>query len=40
MIIELCLLVGLLAVASNPSPYYAALGLVGGSGVGCLVLMK
>lgn len=40
MIIELCLLVGLLAVASNPSPYYAALGLVGGSGVGCLVLIK
>lgn len=40
MIIELCLLVGFLAVASNPSPYYAALGLVGGSGVGCLVLIK
>nr|UGO88980.1 NADH dehydrogenase subunit 6 [Rana wuyiensis] len=40
MIMELCLLVGFLAVASNPSPYYAALGLVGGSGVGCLVLMK
>nr|QVY58489.1 NADH dehydrogenase subunit 6 [Rana zhenhaiensis] len=37
---ELCLLVGLLAVASNPSPYYAALGLVVGSGAGCLVLMK
>nr|BCG05749.1 NADH dehydrogenase subunit 6 [Glandirana rugosa] len=40
MIMELCLLVGLLAVASNPSPYYAALGLVGGSGVGCLMLAK
>nr|YP_009132567.1 NADH dehydrogenase subunit 6 [Pelophylax shqipericus]AKA55386.1 NADH dehydrogenase subunit 6 [Pelophylax shqipericus] len=40
MILEICLLVGLLAVASNPSPYYAALGLVGGSGVGCLVLIK
>nr|YP_009132554.1 NADH dehydrogenase subunit 6 [Pelophylax kurtmuelleri]AEO92866.1 NADH dehydrogenase subunit 6 [Pelophylax ridibundus]AEO92892.1 NADH dehydrogenase subunit 6 [Pelophylax ridibundus]AKA55373.1 NADH dehydrogenase subunit 6 [Pelophylax kurtmuelleri]QNH82506.1 NADH dehydrogenase subunit 6 [Pelophylax kurtmuelleri] len=40
MIMEICLLVGLLAVASNPSPYYAALGLVGGSGVGCLVLIK
>nr|QDH12208.1 NADH dehydrogenase subunit 6 [Glandirana emeljanovi] len=40
MIMELCLLVGLLAVASNPSPYYAALGLVGGSGVGCLMLSK
>nr|BCG05762.1 NADH dehydrogenase subunit 6 [Glandirana rugosa] len=40
MIMKLCLLVGLLAVASNPSPYYAALGLVGGSGVGCLMLAK
>lgn len=40
MIIELCLLIGLLAVASNPSPYYAALGLVGGAGAGCLVLIK
>nr|YP_009228376.1 NADH dehydrogenase subunit 6 [Pelophylax cf. terentievi GM87-239]AKQ19805.1 NADH dehydrogenase subunit 6 [Pelophylax cf. terentievi GM87-239] len=40
MIMEICLLVGLMAVASNPSPYYAALGLVGGSGVGCLVLIK
>nr|UEE87746.1 NADH dehydrogenase subunit 6 [Nidirana yeae] len=40
MIMEFCLLVGLLAVASNPTPYYAALGLVGGSGVGCLVLAK
>nr|YP_009382751.1 NADH dehydrogenase subunit 6 [Odorrana wuchuanensis]AOR39635.1 NADH dehydrogenase subunit 6 [Odorrana wuchuanensis] len=40
MMTELCLLVGLLAVASNPSPYYAALGLVGGSGAGCLVLVK
>nr|YP_010891585.1 NADH dehydrogenase subunit 6 [Hydrophylax leptoglossa]WJL98141.1 NADH dehydrogenase subunit 6 [Hydrophylax leptoglossa] len=40
MIMELCMLIGLLAVASNPSPYYAALGLVGGSGVGCLMLAK
>nr|QOH92216.1 NADH dehydrogenase subunit 6 [Sylvirana guentheri] len=40
MIMEFCLLVGLLAVASNPSPYYAALGLVGGSGAGCLILAK
>nr|YP_009072526.1 NADH dehydrogenase subunit 6 [Glandirana tientaiensis]AIQ78416.1 NADH dehydrogenase subunit 6 [Glandirana tientaiensis] len=40
MIMELSLLVGLLAVASNPSPYYAALGLVGGSGIGCLMLAK
>nr|YP_008816359.1 NADH dehydrogenase subunit 6 [Nidirana okinavana]BAO04495.1 NADH dehydrogenase subunit 6 [Nidirana okinavana] len=40
MIMEFCLLMGLLAVASNPTPYYAALGLVGGSGVGCLMLAK
>nr|AGN71444.1 NADH dehydrogenase subunit 6 [Phrynomantis microps] len=40
MFFELCLLVGFLAVASNPSPYYAALGLVGGAGSGCLLLMK
>nr|QTE20694.1 NADH dehydrogenase subunit 6 [Odorrana macrotympana] len=40
MMMELCLLMGLLAVASNPSPYYAALGLVWGSGAGCLVLIK
>nr|AGN71177.1 NADH dehydrogenase subunit 6 [Eleutherodactylus atkinsi] len=30
---------GLIAVASNPSPYYAALGLVGSAGFGCLVLL-
>nr|YP_010960663.1 NADH dehydrogenase subunit 6 [Pleurosicya micheli]WNH38105.1 NADH dehydrogenase subunit 6 [Pleurosicya micheli] len=29
------LLLGMIAVASNPSPYFAALGLVGVSGVGC-----
>nr|APB02954.1 NADH dehydrogenase subunit 6 [Amolops chunganensis] len=40
MSVELLLLVGLLLVACNPSPYYAALGLVGGAGVGCLVLIK
>nr|YP_010568120.1 NADH dehydrogenase subunit 6 [Chalcorana labialis]UZC57514.1 NADH dehydrogenase subunit 6 [Chalcorana labialis] len=40
MIVEFCLLVGLLAVASNPSPYYAALGLVGGAGAGCFLLVK
>nr|AVP25645.1 NADH dehydrogenase subunit 6 [Chiasmocleis ventrimaculata] len=40
MIFELMLLVGFLAVASNPSPYYAALGLVAGAGSGCLMLMK
>nr|ALN11526.1 NADH dehydrogenase subunit 6 [Hyloxalus yasuni] len=36
---ELSLVVGLLAVASNPSPFYAALGLVGSAGAGCLILM-
>nr|AVP25626.1 NADH dehydrogenase subunit 6 [Paradoxophyla palmata] len=40
MMFEFLLLIGLLAVASNPSPYYAALGLVVGAGSGCLVLMK
>nr|BBO49581.1 NADH dehydrogenase subunit 6 [Breviceps mossambicus] len=39
MIFELSLLIGLLGVSSNPSPYYAALGLVGGAGAGCLVLV-
>lgn len=29
------LLLGVIAVASNPSPYFAALGLVGVSGMGC-----
>nr|YP_009178110.1 NADH dehydrogenase subunit 6 [Pseudanthias dispar]AJW75401.1 NADH dehydrogenase subunit 6 [Pseudanthias dispar]WNH20826.1 NADH dehydrogenase subunit 6 [Pseudanthias bicolor] len=29
------LVVGLAAVASNPSPYFAALGLVGAAGLGC-----
>nr|YP_010282856.1 NADH dehydrogenase subunit 6 [Oxycheilinus unifasciatus]ULC84605.1 NADH dehydrogenase subunit 6 [Oxycheilinus unifasciatus]WNH18303.1 NADH dehydrogenase subunit 6 [Oxycheilinus unifasciatus] len=32
------LVVGLIAVASNPSPYFAALGLVVVAGVGCGVL--
>nr|YP_009000579.1 NADH dehydrogenase subunit 6 [Trichobatrachus robustus]BAO42934.1 NADH dehydrogenase subunit 6 [Trichobatrachus robustus] len=40
MFFEVCLLVGMLAVASNPSPYYAALGLVGGAAAGCLVLVE
>uniref|UniRef100_A0AAU8HQC0 NADH-ubiquinone oxidoreductase chain 6 n=1 Tax=Rhinella sp. Western Amazonia TaxID=3090810 RepID=A0AAU8HQC0_9NEOB len=39
IIFEVGLIVGLLAVASNPSPYYAALGLVGSAGMGCLILM-
>uniref|UniRef100_A0A3B5KTC9 NADH-ubiquinone oxidoreductase chain 6 n=1 Tax=Xiphophorus couchianus TaxID=32473 RepID=A0A3B5KTC9_9TELE len=33
------LLLGLVAVASNPSPYFAALGLVVVAGVGCGVLV-
>nr|UDP58829.1 NADH dehydrogenase subunit 6 [Glyphoglossus yunnanensis] len=40
MIFEVFLLVGFVAVASNPSPYYAALGLVAGAGSGCLMLMN
>nr|YP_009311487.1 NADH dehydrogenase subunit 6 [Aspiolucius esocinus]BAV70390.1 NADH dehydrogenase subunit 6 [Aspiolucius esocinus] len=32
------LIVGLIAVASNPTPYFAALGLVVAAGVGCGVL--
>nr|YP_010892955.1 NADH dehydrogenase subunit 6 [Lampris incognitus]WJQ22790.1 NADH dehydrogenase subunit 6 [Lampris incognitus]WNH36959.1 NADH dehydrogenase subunit 6 [Lampris incognitus] len=34
------LVLGLVAVASNPSPYFAALGLVGVAGVGCGVLVE
>nr|YP_009700649.1 NADH dehydrogenase subunit 6 [Xenopus fischbergi]QEQ13746.1 NADH dehydrogenase subunit 6 [Xenopus fischbergi] len=30
---------GLVAVASNPSPYFAALGLVMAAGAGCLVIV-
>nr|QOJ45111.1 NADH dehydrogenase subunit 6 [Allobates olfersioides] len=37
--IEVGLVGGLLAVASNPSPFYAALGLVSSAGAGCLILM-
>nr|YP_008854696.1 NADH dehydrogenase subunit 6 [Gobiobotia intermedia]AHA41573.1 NADH dehydrogenase subunit 6 [Gobiobotia intermedia] len=33
------LVVGLIAVASNPTPYFAALGLVMAAGVGCGVLV-
>lgn len=32
------LVVGLIAVASNPSPYFAALGLVAVAGLGCGML--
>ena len=34
------LVVGLVAVASNPSPYFAALGLVVVSGIGCGILVS
>nr|YP_009112404.1 NADH dehydrogenase subunit 6 [Curimata mivartii]AIY67788.1 NADH dehydrogenase subunit 6 [Curimata mivartii] len=33
------LVIGLVAVASNPAPYFAALGLVVAAGVGCGVLV-
>nr|YP_009700350.1 NADH dehydrogenase subunit 6 [Xenopus calcaratus]QEQ13382.1 NADH dehydrogenase subunit 6 [Xenopus calcaratus] len=33
------LVLGLVAVASNPSPYYAALGLVVAAGAGCWVIV-
>nr|YP_009945922.1 NADH dehydrogenase subunit 6 [Pterocryptis anomala]QOE56557.1 NADH dehydrogenase subunit 6 [Pterocryptis anomala] len=35
----LCLVVGLVGVASNPAPYFAALGLAVAAGVGCGVLV-
>nr|ALM87958.1 NADH dehydrogenase subunit 6 [Hemibarbus labeo] len=35
----MALVVGLVAVASNPTPYFAALGLVVAAGVGCGVLL-
>nr|QOJ44770.1 NADH dehydrogenase subunit 6 [Allobates aff. tapajos 2 AR-2020] len=37
--IEIGLIGGLLGVASNPSPFFAALGLVCSAGAGCLILM-
>jgi len=33
------LILGLVVVASNPSPYFAALGLVAVAGAGCGVLL-
>nr|YP_008239299.1 NADH dehydrogenase subunit 6 [Micropercops swinhonis]AGQ17403.1 NADH dehydrogenase subunit 6 [Micropercops swinhonis] len=38
-VLMLGLIIGLVAVASNPSPYFAAFGLVIVSGVGCGVLV-
>nr|QOJ45174.1 NADH dehydrogenase subunit 6 [Allobates goianus] len=37
--LEIGLVGGLLGVASNPSPFFAALGLVCSAGAGCLILM-
>lgn len=34
------IIVGLIAVASNPSPYFGALGLVMVAGMGCGVLVQ
>nr|YP_004465356.1 NADH dehydrogenase subunit 6 [Macrochirichthys macrochirus]BAK22911.1 NADH dehydrogenase subunit 6 [Macrochirichthys macrochirus] len=34
------LVIGLIAVASNPTPYFAALGLVVAAGVGCGILVS
>lgn len=39
LMILLALIIGLIAVASNPTPYFAALGLVVAAGVGCGVLV-
>nr|AOR52841.1 NADH dehydrogenase subunit 6 [Vanmanenia pingchowensis] len=36
----MALIVGLIAVAPNPAPYFAALGLVVAAGVGCGVLVS
>jgi len=38
-IIIVGLILGLIGVAFNPSPYYAALGLVVAAGVGCGLLV-
>nr|AGN71035.1 NADH dehydrogenase subunit 6 [Arthroleptis poecilonotus] len=40
MVYQLCLLAGMMAVASNPSPYFGAFGLVWGAGVGCFILVE
>nr|YP_220600.1 NADH dehydrogenase subunit 6 [Jenkinsia lamprotaenia]BAD89213.1 NADH dehydrogenase subunit 6 [Jenkinsia lamprotaenia] len=38
LILVCCFILGLVAVASNPAPYFAAFGLVVSSGVGCALL--
>nr|WKT10558.1 NADH dehydrogenase subunit 6 [Ptychadena erlangeri]WKT10571.1 NADH dehydrogenase subunit 6 [Ptychadena erlangeri]WKT10584.1 NADH dehydrogenase subunit 6 [Ptychadena erlangeri]WKT10597.1 NADH dehydrogenase subunit 6 [Ptychadena erlangeri]WKT10610.1 NADH dehydrogenase subunit 6 [Ptychadena erlangeri] len=40
MFTEFCLIMGILGVASNPSPYYAALSLVLGAGAGCFLMIN
>nr|YP_010933581.1 NADH dehydrogenase subunit 6 [Ptychadena anchietae]WKT09024.1 NADH dehydrogenase subunit 6 [Ptychadena anchietae] len=37
---EFCLILGIMGVASIPSPYYAALSLVVGAGAGCYMMIK
>nr|YP_010933607.1 NADH dehydrogenase subunit 6 [Ptychadena wadei]WKT09050.1 NADH dehydrogenase subunit 6 [Ptychadena wadei] len=39
MLAELCLILGILGVATNPSPYFAALSLVVAAGAGCFVMV-
>lgn len=39
LILIVSFILGLVAVASNPSPYFAALGLVVSAGVGCGLLV-
>nr|QKV10105.1 NADH dehydrogenase subunit 6 [Phoxinus phoxinus] len=39
LMLLVALVVGLIAVASNPTPYFAALGLVVAAGVGCGMLV-
>nr|QGX86701.1 NADH dehydrogenase subunit 6 [Glaucostegus granulatus] len=38
-VLMICFILGLMAVASNPSPYFAALGLVVSAGIGCGLLV-
>nr|YP_009759676.1 NADH dehydrogenase subunit 6 [Rhynchobatus laevis]QIQ48889.1 NADH dehydrogenase subunit 6 [Rhynchobatus laevis] len=38
-VLMICFILGLVAVASNPSPYFAALGLVVSAGIGCGLLV-
>nr|ADG95242.1 NADH dehydrogenase subunit 6 [Polypterus sp. golden dust] len=40
VVFSIIFLISLIAVASNPSPYFAAFGLMVGAGVGCGMLMQ